>query len=96
MRLQLEQLGLNKWLTEQLEERLLVGPLIEVAYSLVEKIEATLARPEHTVVGRDVQMDCSTEMTVVAIVHHLSINSKVHALLKYRRASKANKQFYNL
>jgi len=96
MRLQLEQLRQHKRLTEQLEKRLLVRPLVKITYSLVEKIKAALARPEHTVVGRDVQVDGSTEMTVVAVVHHLS-TSRHLALFKYcQNSMQANEQFYNI
>ena len=83
MRLQLEQLRQCERLTQQFEECLLVGPLIKVAYPLVEKVKAALARPQHTVIGRNVQMDRSTEMTVVAIVHRLSTSSRKLAALKY-------------
>ena len=82
MRLQLEQLRQRERLTKQFEERLLVGPLIQITYPLVEKIQAALTRPQHAVVGRDVEVDRSTEMTMVAVVHHLSTNRKL-APLKY-------------
>ena len=51
MRLQFKQLWQHEWLTKQLQERLLVAALIEITYSLVEKIKAALARLEHTVVS---------------------------------------------
>lgn len=51
MRLQLKQLGQLERLTEQLNERLLVSSLVQITYSLVEKIKASVARLKHTVVG---------------------------------------------
>jgi len=80
MRLKLEELGHEERLTEQLDERLFVGALIEVAYSLIQEIQATLTRPQHAVVGRDVQMDGATQMTVVAVVHHLHVNQQQQIL----------------
>ena len=60
MRLKLKQLWQRKRLTKQFKERLLVGSLIEISYSLVEKVKATLARLEHAVIGRNVAADRST------------------------------------
>ena len=64
----------------QLEKGLLVRPLVEIAYSLIEKIKATLARLEHIVISGNVNMDRSAEMTVVAVVHHLSTDRKASCL----------------
>ena len=78
MRLQLEQIRQHERLTKQLQKRLLVGALVQIAHSLVEKVEAALARLEHVVVSADVQLDCSAEMTVIAIVHHLPTDTQVN------------------
>jgi len=80
MRLQLEELGQHERLTEQLEERLLVGALIQITYSLIEKIKTTLARLQHTVVGRDVEVNRPAEMTVVAVVHRLQTSKQLSSL----------------
>jgi len=80
MRLQLEELGQHERLTEQLEERLLVGALIQITYSLIEKIKTTLARLQHTVVGRDVEVNRPAEMTVVAVVHCLQTSKQLSSL----------------
>lgn len=76
MRLQFKQLWQHERLTKQLKERLLVGPLIEITYSLVEKIKAALAGLEHTVISRDVEVHRSAKMTVVAVIHHLLADRK--------------------
>ena len=85
MRLQFKQLWQHERLTKQLQERLFVRPLIEITYSLVEKIKAALARLEHRVISRDVEVDRSTEMTVVAVIHHLLADKNHHALLRAKK-----------
>ena len=51
MRMELERLRRRELLDERLKELLLVGPLVEISYPLVDEIEATLSRLEHVVVG---------------------------------------------
>ena len=80
MRLQFKQLWQHERQTVQFEKGLLIRSLVEIAYSLIEKIKATLARLEHIVISGNVNVDCSAKMTVIAIVHHLSLHRKASRL----------------
>lgn len=72
MRLEFERARQAERLTVQVDEGLLVGPLVDVSSLLSQLIQAVSLRRYHATLGGSLRQEETAQSAVVAVVHQLN------------------------